>query len=250
MKGSLSDQKIVLMLNDLNYSYNWMKCLLNDNYNGPIEGFNDYSDNSIDVEVLIFECGVIYISVNKDTLKLMLRGDLHNFPQIQIIYSPDNDNNLNTLDSYVNYAIENVMCTVSYANQILLSSHFSINKYLNEVTDNKVIMFSRNDLNDNHVKILEWYKKNAISKDRMQKLPDRDFILHLTSVTGFVTLTSEVIDQQDLENKLETLVDVNINSIYFTKKTNQERVIEYINQISEGDSSREKNVIHFLSVIA
>jgi hypothetical protein len=214
--GFLRNQKVVLMYalqDSQDYSYDWIKLLSG----GTTKVVDDDNSGQFRVDVLIFESGITYISADHDTLQWMFRGDLYNFPKIQFIVllapTSTNDKNLQYLDDKLNEAIESVMSVFSCANQILLSRHFSINMYLNVVTEENTTKFIQDrhgrDLDDLNNAIHDWYKKNALSIDRMQKLPDPDFIFNLTRVTGFVTLTSKLIEKEVLENKLLSLKNNN-----------------------------------------
>jgi hypothetical protein len=201
---------------------------------------DDYSDDVYRVDLLIFESGITYISANSRCMQeWMFRGDLDHFPQIQFIALPILINGVN----FVYYAIDDIMKTFSYANQILLSRHFSISKYLNVVTEESTIKDNQDDFK---TAIYNWFKTNALSIDRMQKLPDPDFIFNLTRVTGFVTLTSKVIEKEVLENKLLSLKNNNEDNPYgisnFEKY--QDGMIEYINQTNTNHINEKKVFLH------
>ena len=124
--GLVPNQRVVLMFNDrLEDSYLWIELLSG----GSTKVVSDNNTGVNYLDVLMFESGITYISANLSTLQWMFRGDLDNFPQIQFILSPPEDvevYNETFVQNFLDDSVKSIMKTLSYVNQILVSSHFSI----------------------------------------------------------------------------------------------------------------------------
>ena len=236
-------------LEDSNY---WINVLSGKEDVHEVQSYD--AESILILESVKFDCDITYISVNKDIMQWMLRGNVDKFPPIQIIAVPPKPpkdyfeketrvfgwarghphnkyermnqcfSDGSNMSTKLSYAVDCIMEVLSYANKILLSRHFSILRYssfeMNDWSDKDSDIFDR--------EINHWYWISALRIERRAILNDRDFIFHLTSETDFATLTSKVIDQQDLEKKWTLVKNTETNIIQHQMKeyiTNYTKVL-------------------------
>jgi hypothetical protein len=154
---------------------------------------------------------VIYISANHGTLLWMFRGDLDNFPKIQFILSPpDNDFpiDVSSVLSFVDKSVRSIMETLSCVNQILLSDHLSIALFDNDA----LIEAASSSLADPQLvngyydTISFWFKKSALINQLKSKNQSyQQFLSNLATKARFATLRSTMIEPLVLKLKLNIL---------------------------------------------
>lgn len=154
---------------------------------------------------------VIYISANQGTLQWMFRGDLDNFPKIQIILSPPANDlpiDASSVLSFVDESVRSIMETLSCVNQILLCGHLSIALF-NEL-DDALIKAAASSLPDPQLvngyddTISFWFKKSAFSNQTNSHNKSYE-ILNLSTIAGFATVRSTKIDKAVFELKLKNV---------------------------------------------